>query len=473
MSGGRRRRWRSRGRGHEANADAATAPAPPARQRQTARRSAPFLGQAQTHHGSHFAGLAVVCEDAPDESDQQGRDHVSVSDKGHQSARLNETAHPESGENYTRDDGDDDGDNSAARALADFTPYQQRPYLRTEETTFNYTATWDPTNLMRPGLLAIHIGPWFEARNAHLQTFTTFPTLCTSLTKVSLLNSSLLTDTGVKDLVSSCPSLKSLTLAAATKLTNASFEAAVMKLSDLEFLCITGKVDTVVPDNPSRSGKLRTEGSISCLLRRAPRVDGTTGRPYIAGKLRRLELTGHDGLSLAACKKVTRKRDGLEIKVGSVGPLHCTFWRGELVRVEVNPVYDEFADDDDESADGEELASYDDDGDDDEVMAPLEELQMSEEDLFYETFLEADHVQYAQLDEKTGRLIPANGLYWVYQSTHPAHSTPSNQTGHLSHPATAPAALYSRSDRRRHGVWFQRRLQGRASGGIALRGGLL
>ena len=189
-----------------------------------------------------------------------------------------------------------------------------------------------------------------------------------------------------------------------------------MKLSNLESLCITGKADTVHPDLPSRSGKLRTEGPISCLLRRAPPRAGagsTTSRTYIASKLRRLELTGHDGLSLAACKKLTLKRHGLELKVGSVGPLHCTFWRGELVKVDVNPTYNELHedDDDDEDADEDQEDYYDDD--DDEGTMPRDELQMSEEDLFFERFLEADCVQLAQLDQRTGRLMMANGMYWI------------------------------------------------------------
>jgi len=254
--------------------------------------------------------------------------------------------------------------------------------------------------------------------SAHLQTFTTLPTLCANLTKLSILNSTLLTDTGVKDLVQCCPNLKTLHFAAANKLTNASFEAIVMKLSNLESLSITGKVDTVHPDLPSRSGKLRTDGSISCLLRRAPRTGASTRRPYIASKLRQLELTGHNGLSLSACKKLTRKRYGLEIKVGSVGPLHCTFWSGELVGVDVNPAYNEGGDgdddddDDDESVDEEQEIYYDDDDDDDDYD-PREELQMSEKDQNYERFLEADCVYLAQLDERTGRLVPANGLYWI------------------------------------------------------------
>ena len=89
-----------------------------------------------------------------------------------------------------------------------------------------------------------------------------------------------------------------------------------------------------------------------------------------------------------------------------------------MVGVDVNPAYNEGGDgdddddDDDESVDEEQEIYYDDDDDDDDYD-PREELQMSEKDQNYERFLEADCVYLAQLDERTGRLVPANGLYWI------------------------------------------------------------
>ena len=111
-------------------------------------------------------------------------------------------------------------------------------------------------------------------------------------------------------------------------------------------------------------------------------------------------LTGHDALSFSVGRKVTAKRAGLEIVLGSMGPLYCTFWKGELVSVEKNPGYEHIK---------KQAESAEDD--------PVEEWDsdrgvVTSEDHSYDTFLSADFVEGAYLDRKTGILTPVNGLYW-------------------------------------------------------------
>lgn len=97
-------------------------------------------------------------------------------------------------------------------------------------------------------------------------------------------------------------------------------------------LSITGRTSTLFPNTICGSGNLRTRGSLSLLRLPVP----------IVPKLRSLVPTGHDELSFAVDRKLSAERAeraGLEVVLGSAGPLYCTFWKGELVSIKSNPVY--------------------------------------------------------------------------------------------------------------------------------------
>ena len=143
---------------------------------------------------------------------------------------------------------------------------------------------------------------------------------------VSVVDGSLLTDASIADLVTHCPNLKSLSMIGAPKLTNASFEIAVSRLSRLELLRITGR-SPFKPPSVCGSGKFKTNGTISLLRERG----------HLAGNLKMLHVAGHDGISFEACRKLSDKRRGLEIVVGSTGPVICTYWEGVMVHTDENP----------------------------------------------------------------------------------------------------------------------------------------
>jgi len=72
-----------------------------------------------------------------------------------------------------------------------------------------------------------------NACSAHLQPITTLPTLCNNLTMISVVNGSLLTDTGINDLITYSPNLKFVSFLYASKLTNASFDIALTNFRTL------------------------------------------------------------------------------------------------------------------------------------------------------------------------------------------------------------------------------------------------
>ena len=239
--------------------------------------------------------------------------------------------------------------------------------------------------------------------SAHLQTITTLPALCTSLTKVHIFNATLLTDWGVIDLVTSCPNLKVLSFTGATRLTNASFAKTVKSLQGLEMLSITGRTSIIFPRVICGPGNLKTKGSLSLL--RIPK-----SRPQhspIAPKLRSLVLTGHDGLSFAFSKKLTSQRAGLEIVLGSEGPLYCTFWKGVLVSVKENPSFS-YIDD------GHEYQSdrMSEEEEEEEEEEDSDGGELTNNDYSYDCFLSDSVVSGAYLSPTTGELTPENGLYW-------------------------------------------------------------
>ncbi|KAA8893844.1 hypothetical protein FN846DRAFT_474206 [Sphaerosporella brunnea] len=211
--------------------------------------------------------------------------------------------------------------------MASYTPYHEDTPAVPQMCTWAHTEDWNPAGLTRPGLRGVCFQLAFEARDAHLQTITTLPALCNALTAVAVLDSSRLTDAGISDLVTCCPELKVLSLRGASKLTNASLHVALTKLSKLELLRIAGC------SAASRSGKLKTKGSITLLLRGSGESGGSNG---VARGLKKLDLTGQDGLSFAACMRLSGEREGLEVVVGSTAAY--TYWKGAIVKVERNPV---------------------------------------------------------------------------------------------------------------------------------------
>lgn len=204
-------------------------------------------------------------------------------------------------------------------------------------------------------------------------------------------NAGLLTDCGIIDLVTSCPNLKVLSFTGATKLTCVSFTEIVEKLQELEMLGITGRTNIISCYTACPAGSLKTRETLGLLHRR-----------LVAPKLRSLVLTGHDEISFAVGRKLTAKRGGLEIILGSRGPLYCTFWKGELVRVEENPAYKYINHDDDDDESG---GVSDDEGQE-------WDSEFTSEDHTYDCLFSAHYTEGAYLDATTGILMPANGLYW-------------------------------------------------------------
>ncbi|KAI5787847.1 hypothetical protein FPQ18DRAFT_392727 [Pyronema domesticum] len=247
--------------------------------------------------------------------------------------------------------------------MASYIPYCEDLYNFSQVCFFTDKNAWDPSNLMRPGLLGVSFGLAFEARDAHLQTITTLPALCNALTMVAVVDSSLLTDAGINDLVTNCPNLKFLSFSGAGKLTNASFYVALTKLLKLELLRITGRSPF---KSVSHSGKLKTKGSITLLRKREsdPSKD-------IARDLKKLDLTGQDGMSLAACRKLSGEREGLEVVVGSTGASVYTYWKGEIVKVESNPGFRRYMGGPESGI--EEESESDDDGEEEEYSDPEDE----------------------------------------------------------------------------------------------------
>ena len=96
--------------------------APPQRQKQTARYSGPPRGGA--HVNSRLAGRSGTALDAEDDSDSDP-------------ARV---------------------------AIRNFTPYLDTITVASAVCSFVFTASWNPSHLMRSGVELIRLGPWFGAR---------------------------------------------------------------------------------------------------------------------------------------------------------------------------------------------------------------------------------------------------------------------------------------------------------------------
>ncbi|KAF8246406.1 hypothetical protein K440DRAFT_662162 [Wilcoxina mikolae CBS 423.85] len=278
--------------------------------------------------------------------------------------------------------------NARALARATYIPYREDTYDFSELCSFTRTTLWDESKFMNPDLTGVAFGIGFKLRDAHLQTITTIPSLCNALTMISVIDGSILTNAGIKDLITNCPNLKFVSFHHASKLTNVSFDLAITKLSNIELLRIKGQ-------SLFKPGKLKTKGSISILRR-------PESGAQVARNLKMLDLTNQEGISISVCRKLSREREGLEVVVGYSSMSAYTFWKGEMVKAESYRGFEMFQGGSDNS--GEESSEADDDDE--------EEEDSDLEDEMYDAMLGNELFSGGYLDPATGILMPPNGLYW-------------------------------------------------------------